>query len=144
MGSVSPSIKEQVSGVVQLLVQGGDVANAVLGDDVFLGCGDDRPKNGQRKAHVRQGRSHGVQLAIPHLGDVVGVAEGGKQRGKQQGHAGNLMAIEVVQHDQRPRQDGGPECGADQFAGHHADVAVLVFQPLGQADERKMSTASGT
>ena len=47
------------------------------------------------------------------------------------------MALEVVQHEQRPRQGGGPKCGTHQFAGHHADVAVLVFQPLGQADEQE-------
>ena len=129
--------QKQVGGVVQLFVQGGDVPNAVLGDNIFLGRGNDRSKNGQSKAHVRQRRPHGVQLALPHLGDVVGIAERGKQGGKQQCHSGNLMALEVVEHEQRARQDDGTECCTHQFASHHANVAFLVFEPLGQAHEQK-------
>ena len=128
---------QQVRGVAQLLIQGGDVADAVLGDDVFLGRGQDCAKQGQSKAHVGQGRPHLIQFAFPHLDDVIGVAEGGEQRGEEQRHPWDFVRGKVVGHHQGACQHARRKQRTNQLAQHGLDVRMLVLEPLGQANEQE-------
>ena len=102
-----------------------------------FGRGEDRAKNGQSKPNVRKGRTHFVQASLPHLDDVVGVAQRGKQGSKQQGNPRHFVALEVKRYQQGTGQNCGPKGGPRQLAQDHADVAVLILQPLGQTDEQE-------
>ena len=84
-----------------------------------------------------QRRAQGVEFALPHLDDVIGIGESGEQGGEEQGHTRHFVELELVRHQQDACHHGCGQQGTGQLGRHHADVAVLVLQPLGQAHEEE-------
>ena len=64
---------EQILSVVERFVQGADVTNLILGNNVFLARTQHGAKNDQSKAHMRERRANLLPFSSAQLQDVIRV-----------------------------------------------------------------------
>ena len=123
---------EQVFAVVELLIQGADVPNLVLGDDVLLTRTEHSPENHQTESHVGHRRPPLLPFPTRHAQDVIGIGEHREKSCEQQCDPRQFPPLKGISPNQCARANRTECRRVEEVLRNGFHVGGFVLQPLSQ------------